>query len=159
MRKHSGAWDGLKWEVLTICAWKRKTQKRCSQKSSGCWPQLSAPWRTNLLWIGETKGRGTPGSGSSVSRGTALGGISVWEQEWEGPPVRRFGGDAMKKKGNQHQSCPLLWWNQYHFGGNNASVHTESVQLWRKCIPSDLSYQCLHESGWSWKCWWWIISL
>lgn len=50
--------------------------------------------------MGETKGRGTPGSGSSVSRGTALGGISVWEQEREGPPGEEvwWGHNEKKRK-------------------------------------------------------------
>ena len=159
MRKHSGAWDGLKWEVLTICAWKRKTQKRCSQKSSGCWPQLSAPWRTNLIWMGETKGRGTPGSGSSVSRGTALGGISVWEQEREGPPGEEVWWGHNEKKKETNTSCVLCCDETSIILEVIMPQFTLSLQLWRKCIPSDLSYQCLHESGWSWKCWWWVISL
>ena len=89
MTKHSGAWDGLKWEVQTICAWKQKTQKRCSQKSSACWPQLSAPWRTKLIWMGETEGQGTAGGGCRVSGGPcwerlACGNRSGGPTWWEG---------------------------------------------------------------------------
>ena len=102
--------------------------------------------------MGETKGRGTPGSGSSVSRGTALGGISVWEQEQEGPPGEEVWWGHNEKKKETNTSCVLCCDETSIILEVIMPQFTLSLQLWRKCIPSDLSYQCLHESGWSWKC-------
>lgn len=106
MTKHSGAWDRLKWEVQTICAWKRKTQERRSQRPSDCWPQLSVPWGTNLIWMGETEGRGTPGSGRVYPGGLHWERLACGSRSGRTHLVR-CGGDTMGKKKETNSSRVL----------------------------------------------------
>ena len=48
--------------------------------------------------MGETEGQGTAGGGCRVIRGTALGEISVWEQEQGGPPGEKVWWGHNEKK-------------------------------------------------------------
>lgn len=156
MTKRSGAWDRLKWEVQTICAWRRKTQEQRSQKPSDCWLSRCTLKDKPDLDGEETEGRGTPGSGR-VYPGDCTG-----RDPWrvgaggrEDPPGEVWWGHNGKKK--ETNSSHVLCCDETSIAVLEVIMpqFTESVQLWRKCIPGDLSYQCLHESGWSWKCWWW----
>lgn len=36
------------------------------------------PCRTNMIWMRDTEGQGTPGNGNSTCKGTALGRIKVY---------------------------------------------------------------------------------